>query len=856
MRLAGNIQIAKALAAVMATLFVLPAMAQQYQSEARIVSRGEVQQKKDYKPEQALKEAAGNPYAEAMILRDLAARALADGDDAAAAKFLKQALDKKALSSHAAQQMQKQLAVMLAATEDYAAVVRELAPIMAQEKDPAPEMQMVLGGAYAQLKRYREAWPLISSALKAIKKPAHDWYALAAATAAGLQRYEDAVKHIGQALRLAPMELSYWQQLSAYQVARKDAPGALAAMDMAYRLGLLESADDRMRFAQLFFSNGIPFEAASLLQDGLESKLLSRDRASLEMLAAAWVAAREYDLAIPALRDAIAAGAGVAMVLQLAQIEFDRGDWDGASRSLKLAIQRGAGKHSADASMMLGVAQYQLQNFSAARRAFSQAAESRKQRKTAQQWIAYLDSGLARENAVRMAAVRPTDSAQLSSRFAGDKVSVAASGSGPRASAGFTPVGAERGPSADGRVAAWDGGIKQADWPAGFSMGQRLRDPFATDQPLYTITKDNLAEHKNDLSLGHRALFARNPGYRMPVYTSRRSVAYPQEIYDATQANRGQAKLLGSDALSGARLGFPFPSPKNGVEVMWNHRVRYRGNAVESVSRQALVLENGNTSEMFQQTEKVLYRYGNIEKPADLSRENILLYYLTYFSEGSGGLAFTALVHESANSIERDRSIWVIPKGISKMFRIPPVGYDNPFPGSGGLMFVDMLDMYNGAFDRYDWKILGKRDVLLPYNAFRLNDASQNNASLLKKGFLNPQNTRYEMHRVWLVEANERGGKRHSFGARRFYVDEDSWNIVLVENYDREGNLWRFQEGHLLPIYDRKWTNAMPVVTYDLKDGRYFVNRLSNDDRWPEGEPSSLHPKDFNPSTVKARYAR
>lgn len=830
-------------------------LAQQYQSEARIVSGGEARQAKDYKPEEALKEAQGNPYAQAMILRDLAGRAMADGDDANAAKFLKRALNTQALSGFAAREMQKQLAVMLAATEDYRAVVQQLAPLLRGEKEPSPALQLVLGGAYAQLGQHRKALPLIRAALKANKSPPADWYALAAAAAAGVKRYSEAVDYIEKALRSTPGKLEYWQQLSSYQVARKDARGALAALDMAFRLGLLESADDRMRFARLFFANGVPFEAASLLQDGLDSKLLSHDKDTLEMLAAAWVAAREYDLAVPALQQAVEAGGGTDLILQLGQIQFDRGDWDGAARRLSQALRRGAGRQAGEAAMMLGVAQYQQQKFSAARQAFSTAADYRATRSTARQWITYLDSGLAREQAVRMAAVRPTDSAQLSSRFSGDKVKAGQPApSGPRASAGFTPVGAQREGSSDGRIPAWTGGLKKADWPAGFSKGDRIQDPYPNEQALYVIDSNNWKQHQSDLSLGHRALLSQQADYRMPVFKSHRSVAYPQAIYDATQANRGRAELLGSDALSGAKLGFPFPSPRNGVQVMWNHRVRFRGNAMVSKTRQALVLASGTRSEEFLQTERVLYRYANLDDPADLSRENTLLYYLTHFSAGSSG--FTALVHESANALERDRAIWVIPKGLSKMFRIPPVGYDNPFPGSGGLAFVDMVDMYNGAFDRYDWKILGKKEILLPYNAYRLNDASQRNADLLTKGHMNQAQARYEMHRVWLIEANERGGKKHSFGARRFYVDEDSWNIVLVENYDRQGQLWRFQEGHLTPLYDRQWTNTMPVVTYDLKDGRYFINRMSNDDPWLELNPPRMTQRDFNPANVKARYSR
>ncbi len=828
--------------------------AQQYESEARIVSQGEANQASAFDAEEALAAAEDNPYAKAMILRDLAGRALAEGDEGAAARFLKQALATKALSVYAAREMQKELAVLLAGQQDYAAVVEQLAPILAGEKEPAAEMLLILGGAYAQLGRHGEALPLIERALKASRKPQHDWYALAAAAAAGLQRWEAAVGYIDTALAMAPTQLAYWQQLSSYHIARKDALAALAAMDMAFRLGLLEAADDRMRFAQLFFANGVPFEAASLIQDGLESGLLAPESNTLEMLAAAWLAAREYALAIPALQDAAAASGKSVLHLQLGQLQFDRGDWDSAARSLRRALDRGAGKQQAAAQMLLGAALYQQQDFAGARAAFSEAAESPRNRSEARQWISYLDSGLAREEAIRMAAVRP-ESADISGRFQGRKVRLnAASGAakGPE----FTPVGAQTAGTEDGRIPAWTGGLSEKDWPPGYAPGSRLLDPFATDQPEYVITAQNLREHQADLSLGHRALLERYPDYRIPVYPSRRSGAYPQAIYDASQANRGRAKLLGSDALTGAKLGFPFVSPSNGVEAMWNHRVRYRGDAAELRSRQVLVLANGTYSEQYLQTEQALYLYANIQSPSDLSKENILLYYLTHFATNSGDLGFTALVHESANVLERERSIWVIPKGISKMFRIPPVGYDNPFPGSGGIAFVDMIDMYNGAFDRYDWKILGKREVLLPYNAYRLNDAQVANEDLLQAGFMKPDRARYELHRVWLIEANERGGKRHSFGARRFYLDEDTWNVVLVENYDRKGALWRFQEGHLLQDYGQLWSNAMPVVTYDLKDGRYFINRLTNDDRWPQRDAPPPQARDFRPATVKAKYSR
>jgi hypothetical protein len=267
------------------------------------------------------------------------------------------------------------------------------------------------------------------------------------------------------------------------------------------------------------------------------------------------------------------------------------------------------------------------------------------------------------------------------------------------------------------------------------------------------------------------------------------------------------------------------------------------------------VAPSGAVRSTLKQTERVYFRYGSVKDPVDLAQKNILLYYLTWFGTSKNDVDFVVLVHETANSIKDSRDIWVLPPKIRRLFRIPPVGYDQPFPGSEGIYFIDMVDMYNGAFDRYVWKLVGKRELLIPYNSYRIGDGRYKYAQLLQPYHFNPEATRYELHRVWVIEAVERGGKRHAFGKRVFYVDEDSWNAVLVENYDRDDKLWRFQEGHMLSIYDVPAANTAPVVTYDLKDGRYFVNRLTAEDPPPQYDVR-MTDNEFLPAAVKNRYAR
>ena len=850
--------------AALAALLLLPTtpvLADQYRSEQRIVETP-VQTDKREDPQQLLR-ITTDPYAKALLLRDLAAQAVQKNDYAKATRYLEQALAQNALSGPAATQMKNDLAQLYMASGD----LKKMQPrLEAQVKGgrASPQMLAALASVYLEQKRYQDALSLLQKA--GADKPGADisWRRALAAAYIGSGRERDALPLLERLLKEDPGNRDDWLRLAALQLKFGDKARAAAVMELANRLGFLKTADERLRLVTLTAQIGAPFEAGSLLQSLIERKQVADDTASRKLLAQLWLAAREDSLALPALQALVKTAPSAALYGQLAQLHLDRDEYGAAAQALQQAIALGKpdDKSRGKTWLALGFAQYQQADVDSALASFREADKLADSHASASEWIKYLESGKAREQALQAAnerSRRDDDQVQLSGRLSGDAVALG-SGAAPQgvaavASGKLTPIGADASGNADGTIPAWSGGLQRAQWPASFHAGKRLADPFPDDKPLFTITAANLAQYRSRLSAGHLALFAKYPDYRMPVYASRRSVAYPQAIYDASRANVGRAKLSGSDELSGAHLGVPFPQPQSGVEIMWNHRTRYRGNTLVTQSTQAVVRPNDATPTYLKQTERILFRYGNTRDPSNLTDDNILLYYLTWFGKTRGDVDFVALVHETANSLKQPRGIWVIPPGVPKMFRVPPVGYDQPFPGSEGLMFLDMIDMYNGAFDRYVWKLVGKRELYIPYNSYRLSDGRYKYAQLLTPKFFNPAGTRYELHRVWQIEATERGGKRHSFGKRTFYVDEDSWNVVLVENDDRDGRLWRFQEGHLLPSYDAQAANCAPVVTYDFKDGRYFVNRLFGEDP-PAQFDVPMRASDFTPNTVRVRYGR
>jgi tetratricopeptide (TPR) repeat protein len=851
-----------ALAACGLLLLAAPLHADQYRSSVRVAPNEPAPQQQDI---QKQLQTTTDPYAKAMLLRDLAAAAAEKKDYGAAAKYLEDALAQHGLSGPAEQQMRAQLSQLRMGSGDPKTVLANIEPRYKSGANLAPEELIALGAAYLKQQRYREALAPLQKGVAATRNPDLSWRRALYAAYVGVGQDKEAAQVLETVVRDQPSAKDDWIRLSALYFKGGDKERAQATIEVANRLGYIDTPEQRLQLIALTAQIGAPFQAGSTLKLWMEAGKLPRSAENLRNLAALWVQARETSLAVPAIQDAVNAKPSGELYLQLGQLHLDREEYREAAQALQQGLAMG-GK-SGPAWMALGIAQYQQADVDAAVKAFREAGSYPANKALAAQWIKYLESGQAREQALTAAAQRHAheDNAAptLAAGMTGAPVVLGAeeqpqlppaaapgvaSGSG-----GYTPVGAEQGGSADGAIPPWTGGLTQGQWPAGFKPGTRLADPYSGDKPLYTITAASYQKYGDKLVDGYKALFARYPDYTMPVYPTRRSVGYPQAIYTATQANDGKSKTIAADSISGARLGFPFPHPQTGVEVLWNHRLRYRGDTVQSQSSQAVVEASGSITYL-RQTERVYYRYGNVKDPVDIASHNILLYYLTWFGRDRGGYDFIALVHETANQLKDARGIWVIPQGMPKMFRIPPVGYDQPFPGSGGISFIDMVDMYNGLFDHYVWKLVGKREIILPYNAYRLSDGSIKYAQLLKHGHIDQSHSRYEQHRVWVVEATLRPGNHHSFGKRVFYVDEDSWNVVLVDNYDHDGKPWRFQEGHLLPSYDVLTANCAPVVTYDLKDGRYFINRLYGEDAVPQYD-LPMKEGDFMPATVQGRYA-
>lgn len=408
-----------------------------------------------------------------------------------------------------------------------------------------------------------------------------------------------------------------------------------------------------------------------------------------------------------------------------------------------------------------------------------------------------------------MAAVSPQDAAKLGTSL--------------------TPLGAEKAGNAAGTIPAWSGGITQA--PAGYKgSGTHHIDPFAADKPLFTITKANLAQYRDQLTPGQVALFETYPdSFQMPIYPSRRSGSAPQWVYANTAKNAVSAKLLdGGNGFADAYGGIPFPIPQNGVEALWNHIARYRGTYVVRRASEVAVQRNGSFSLVTSQQEALFKFYDPKGSYADLN--NILFYYLSFTRSPARLAGGAVLVHETLDQVKEPRQAWGYNAGQRRVRRAPNLAYDTPISTADGLRTADDTDMFNGAPDRYDWKLLGKREIYIPYNSYKLTSPEVKYKDLLQVGHLNPAYTRYELHRVWVVEGTLKPGQRHIYSKRTLYLDEDSWQAAVVDQYDGRGELWRVSMAYLKNYYELPTTWSALDVFHDLQARRYHVQNLDNEE--------------------------
>jgi len=394
----------------------------------------------------------------------------------------------------------------------------------------------------------------------------------------------------------------------------------------------------------------------------------------------------------------------------------------------------------------------------------------------------------------------------------------------------LTPMGAERAGNQAGTIPAWDGGLSAPPPGIGFQPGGHHPDPFASDKPLYTVTPANMAQYDALLTEGHKGLLEAYPdSYVMNVYPSRRSCAFPKHVYEAVRRNAVNAKMTDDGyGVTGASIGSPFPIPQSAQEVMWNHELAHRGGRVWRDSAEAAPNKNGGFT-ILTSIDQWIYSYGDPSLATAADSGNLVFRYMKLGITPPSNAGTVLVMHYTLNQVAEEAKIWVYKPGARRVIRLTGSGYDGPDPESEGIRTADNFAVFNGATDRYDWKLHGKQEKIIPYNTYRLASPELQYKDVLGEHHLNPEAMRYELHRVWVVEGRLKPGKQHGIAARRvMYHDEDSWIPVATALFDSTDELVRVQEGHVFPYYDQPLCAIGSDVVYNVKDGGYHIMGMRN----------------------------
>jgi hypothetical protein len=388
----------------------------------------------------------------------------------------------------------------------------------------------------------------------------------------------------------------------------------------------------------------------------------------------------------------------------------------------------------------------------------------------------------------------------------------------------LTPTGAIKAGNKEGTIPSWEGGLTKP--PAAWTPEMGYIDPFKDEKPLFTITAQNAEQYKDKLSAGMIAMMKKYPSFVMHVYPTHRTFANPQEVYAATKAKAGKVKLTGLGIENYSSPGVPFPVPKNGVEAIYNHTQRHYGGF--SDCRDWLpVRGNGD-----------YYRVGFCEtwiedQNMDVRQDNRRFsWFGTYDAPATlVGTNYTLL--EPIDYTKETRQAWIYNAGQRRVRRAPDLAYDNIDDGTEGMRTTDDYIGFSGALDRFDWTLVGKKELYIPYNAYKSMDPRLKYKDMLDKGSLKSDLQRYELHRVWVVEATLKPGMSHVVAKRTLYLDEDSHAIVLADGYDGRGNLWRVYSYPLVQAYDGGVMIQSPQIVSDLSNGNYMVTGLVNERKQP-----------------------
>lgn len=417
----------------------------------------------------------------------------------------------------------------------------------------------------------------------------------------------------------------------------------------------------------------------------------------------------------------------------------------------------------------------------------------------------------------------------------------------------LTCVGAEAAANAEGTIPAfsgkWTGTPPGVEYP--LHVGAHPVDPYPDDKPLYEITAANMEQYADKLTEGQKEMLRRYRTFRIPVYEGRRDFAYRDELCEVTRKNALEAELTdGGLGFSGYQGMSPFPFPKEAMELLHNTTFPHVAWTEDVVRDIANVSDNGQVfwGRQHNRNLNVVTDPEEIGKPMG----KVMAYALTDTHLPIRDRGSVSSVQEPTNFGTDKRLAWSYDPGTRRVRQLPQFGYDSPLAGTSGQMTMDQDRLMNGDPARYNWKILGKREIYIPANAYRLHQKMSSYDGLLTPNHANPDFLRYELRRVWVLEGNLKDGFRHAFGRRVMYLDEDNWQASVSDYFDARGQLWQHAFIAHYYAFDMGGWHAGNSFYHDLNTGGYIAYNLFQAlDKGPILNAGKMKANEFGPDALR-----
>lgn len=432
--------------------------------------------------------------------------------------------------------------------------------------------------------------------------------------------------------------------------------------------------------------------------------------------------------------------------------------------------------------------------------------------------------------------------------FAGQAMAAVSAAEAAKLGQELTEFGAIKAGNADGTIPPYTGGLKAPELKD--APNHRYPNPFANEKPLFRITAQNIDQYADKLSAGQAHLIRTVPEYYIDVYPTHRTTFYPQNIIDATVRNATTCTAPKNElAIDVAcRGGVPFPIPTTGNQLMWNKVLSY-GQPTVTLGRHYMVTASGEAimaAELDSYAERSFF---NPDRDPMLMAQQfgIIVSPSRKAGEASGRIDFM-------DPTTNPRRGWAYSAGQRRVRMAPEFTYDTPISTTGGILLYDETFLFDGAMDRFDFKLVGKKEMYINYNNYDLFDFKHpcGQGKELGKKTLNPECERFELHRVWVVEATLKPGMRHAYAKRTYYFDEDTYLAGSYDGYDASGKLSRTGNQYTIAFYDAGGSSNSRFMIYDLVKGMYTIQSQPR-----KGfEIKSLPQRDLAPESIAGRAAR